>query len=263
MTQSIGNASYTNVIVKNTFLVIGDDDPDDNRYSSRVLRMRSCPPIMCRHNTQVDASSEGDEDPRYCSYEALMPVYSNLQDSPTNQNEYAGWDRAAVHDNRDDVVPYADHDEEITTMMIRNIPCRCSKDCILQDINRMGFEGTYDFFYLPLDRRRKSNLGYAFINFRCAEAATHFQMMLSGYKFSTNSRISNSQKVCCVSPAAIQGFENNWRHFTRESTTSKLSMDQLWTGDGDEINEDLSTTKNTGSIDGGSPSHLVGTRFWL
>merc|ERR1719171_2819620 len=49
-------------------------------------------------------------------------------------------------------------DDLITTMMIRNIPFWCTKEDILGDIDMVGFQGMYDFFYLPQDRRRKSNL---------------------------------------------------------------------------------------------------------
>eukprot|EP00746_Dinoflagellata_sp_MGD_P023233 gnl/MRDRNA2_/MRDRNA2_154446_c0_seq1.p1 gnl/MRDRNA2_/MRDRNA2_154446_c0~~gnl/MRDRNA2_/MRDRNA2_154446_c0_seq1.p1 ORF type:complete len:250 (+),score=32.42 gnl/MRDRNA2_/MRDRNA2_154446_c0_seq1:89-838(+) len=242
---------YTNVVLKNTFLVVLDDN-EDGWCPSSAPRSQSCPPVMCR--TMIGTPDEvhsGNEEPRFYSCEALMPEHLSMENSPTNspanQDEWAHWEK-----------PYADHDGEITTQMIRNIPCRCTKETILEDINNMGFEGTYDFFYLPNDRRRKSNLGYAFINFKTAEAAAYFQQMLSGFKFSTNSRISNSHKVCSVSPAAIQGLENNIIHFRQKAKADQST----WTEDG-TIPGCLDDPMNnlTISIDDGAYPHLTGTRL--
>lgn len=51
-----------------------------------------------------------------------------------------------------------------TTLMIRNIPNKYTKDRLLQLID-VDFMNTYDFFYLPMDFENKCNVGYAFINF--------------------------------------------------------------------------------------------------
>eukprot|EP00746_Dinoflagellata_sp_MGD_P132118 gnl/MRDRNA2_/MRDRNA2_65836_c0_seq1.p1 gnl/MRDRNA2_/MRDRNA2_65836_c0~~gnl/MRDRNA2_/MRDRNA2_65836_c0_seq1.p1 ORF type:complete len:521 (+),score=87.79 gnl/MRDRNA2_/MRDRNA2_65836_c0_seq1:182-1744(+) len=117
---------------------------------------------------------------------------------------------------------YTEYTGPITTMMIRNIPCRCTTEKVLADINDMGYRGTYNFFYLPQTRKRTSNLGYAFINFKTAEAAEDFQRRMSGHKFSMNARNSKSQKICCVAPAALQGYENTKKHFL--ATNANKSM---------------------------------------
>lgn len=49
--------------------------------------------------------------------------------------------------------------------MLRNIPNRYSQASLLQEIDAAGYEGTYDFFYLPMDTQNRTNVGYAFINF--------------------------------------------------------------------------------------------------
>merc|ERR1711862_380377 len=51
-----------------------------------------------------------------------------------------------------------------TTVMLRNVPNNISRESLLALLDRSGFEGQYDFVYLPIDFARQSNLGYAFIN---------------------------------------------------------------------------------------------------
>ena len=53
--------------------------------------------------------------------------------------------------------------EERTTVMIRNIPNRYSRESLVEVFQ--DFVGTFDFFYLPIDAVAQANIGYAFINF--------------------------------------------------------------------------------------------------
>jgi hypothetical protein len=117
----------------------------------------------------------------------------------------AGWgtNLAERYGCKDDAAP--------TTMMIRNVPCRFRQQELLNIIDGMGFERTYDFFYLPMDSRKNANLGYAFINFREPEAAARCQASLDKYMFKT----TNSSKACIVKAADIQGIYNNLKHYRK------------------------------------------------
>lgn len=40
-----------------------------------------------------------------------------------------------------------------TTLMLRNIPNKYTRDMILDEIDSLNFKKKYDFFYLPIDYR--------------------------------------------------------------------------------------------------------------
>lgn len=53
--------------------------------------------------------------------------------------------------------------DERTTVMLRNIPNKYTQRMLLTEVNSLGFEGQYDFFYLPIDYRYapRRNLFYS------------------------------------------------------------------------------------------------------
>ncbi len=56
-----------------------------------------------------------------------------------------------------------------TTLMIRNIPNKYTKNMLLNEI-KLGFSDLFDFFYLQIDPNTLCNMGYAFINFKNVES---------------------------------------------------------------------------------------------
>jgi hypothetical protein len=100
----------------------------------------------------------------------------------------------------------------VTTMMLRNIPSKYTQIAIMEEIDALGFKGTYDFFYLPMDLHNRGNVGYAFINFVSPQAAERFRMSFTDYQFS-------SRKVCSVCVAHVQGFVANLRHLEKRAVT--------------------------------------------
>jgi hypothetical protein len=108
-----------------------------------------------------------------------------------------------------------DSKDPITTMMLRNIPNRYTQAKLLQEIDECGFEGSYDFFYLPIDVHSRSNVGYAFVNFVTDTEAARFQSFFSQHRFV----LSNRRKISMVSRAHVQGLEQNIRHFEHRAVT--------------------------------------------
>lgn len=100
---------------------------------------------------------------------------------------------------------------KITTLMIRGIPCRFSEQDVLSLVAAAGFDGKYDFFYMPGAGDGKRSLGYAFINFRLTLDAWTFSFTFHGQRL----RPGFSTKTCNVSPAHIQGIKRLQKHFRR------------------------------------------------
>jgi len=109
----------------------------------------------------------------------------------------------------------------VTTMMLRNIPCKKSQEEILRHIDEQGYEGKYDFFHLPKNEQLCTNLGYSFINFISAKDAARFEAEMTGFRFA-----STSAKRCVVVPAHVQGLSNNLTSFKRNQGCQHLSIAQ-------------------------------------
>jgi hypothetical protein len=104
---------------------------------------------------------------------------------------------------------------EITTLMIRGIPCSFSQDTLMKLIDNTGLKSKYDFFYLPRAGNHGSNLGYAFVNFVDGQCAEHFVATFNGVPLDP----SRSMKVCTISPGDIQGLGNLRKHFRRTAVS--------------------------------------------
>ena len=99
-----------------------------------------------------------------------------------------------------DMNKIAEGSETRTTVMVRNIPNKYSQQMLLEEVN-INHKGTYDFFYLPIDFKNKCNVGYCFINFLEPKYIQPFIEEFNGQRWKS----FNSEKVCAVSYARIQG----------------------------------------------------------
>merc|ERR1719160_626941 len=102
-----------------------------------------------------------------------------------------------------------------TTLMIRGIPCSFSQEALLLLIDNAGLKNKYNFFYLPRDGNRSSNLGYAFINFVDQASADLCTNTFKGVPLAP----VRSMKTCMISPADIQGLPALWKHFRRTAVS--------------------------------------------
>lgn len=100
------------------------------------------------------------------------------------------------------------------TLMIQQIPFECTQANLRELIDSSGFAGTYDFLYLPVNKRsygkkRVRNRGFAFVNFLSPSLAEDFYRMYHGKNLQG---YENSPAIFMI-PAGVQGFEQSAASF--------------------------------------------------
>uniref|UniRef100_A0A7S0BC17 RRM domain-containing protein n=1 Tax=Pyrodinium bahamense TaxID=73915 RepID=A0A7S0BC17_9DINO len=103
--------------------------------------------------------------------------------------------------------------DEVTTMMIRNVPRKYSEEALMYELQVCVSPGSYNFVYLPWDARRSSNVGYAFVNFLDASTAQMFCQRLDGKPW----RLVQCPKEIRIVPAHVQGIALNLVHYIGSS----------------------------------------------
>jgi len=99
----------------------------------------------------------------------------------------------------------------VTTVMVQNIPTKLGDQDLEDLLEEVGLSGDFDFVSIP--RTRRSNLGYAFVNFRTAGAAENCRRTLDGRHLG-----GAAHKVCRVVPAHLQGCTHS---MLKKSTVEK------------------------------------------
>eukprot|EP01022_Parablepharisma_sp_SALTPOND_P017823 TRINITY_DN2895_c0_g1_i1.p1 TRINITY_DN2895_c0_g1~~TRINITY_DN2895_c0_g1_i1.p1 ORF type:complete len:392 (-),score=6.56 TRINITY_DN2895_c0_g1_i1:322-1497(-) len=112
-----------------------------------------------------------------------------------------------------------------TTLMIKNIPNKYTQKMLLQKIDSQH-RMQYNFFYLPIDFKvkirlinfcqNKCNVGYAFINFVHPLYILRFYENMNARKWEK----FNSEKICQLTYARIQGLDALLEHFYCSSVMS-------------------------------------------
>mmetsp|Transcript_27223 Transcript_27223/g.72622 ORF Transcript_27223/g.72622 Transcript_27223/m.72622 type:complete len:366 (+) Transcript_27223:87-1184(+) len=103
--------------------------------------------------------------------------------------------------------------DKVTTLMVRNIPNMYTRSMLVEEMDSLGFEGEYDFIYLPIDKSTQWNVGYAFVNFKTSDAAKRCVTDVTDYTF--NRFEHGSRKVAQISVAHIQGLEKNLEYYSK------------------------------------------------
>ena len=81
-----------------------------------------------------------------------------------------------------------------TTMMLRNMPNNYTRSMVVAMLDKEGFNGDYNFLYLPIDFQTHACLGYAFVNLCSHESSARFLKTFNGY----SSWVIPSRKLCGV-----------------------------------------------------------------
>lgn len=69
-----------------------------------------------------------------------------------------------------------------TTLIFRNLPRCYNRDMIVQMLEKQGFDGHFDFVYLPIDFGTGKGFGYAFVNMVDEDVAERCIGQLQGFK---------------------------------------------------------------------------------
>ena len=94
----------------------------------------------------------------------------------------------AAGSQNDSVSESSDHElqgakREVTTLKIKNLPRRCTRDEVLSAVAEAGFGESYDFFFLPLGgQQSRQNRGYAFVNFKSPALAFTFRTAFNRFR---------------------------------------------------------------------------------
>jgi hypothetical protein len=88
------------------------------------------------------------------------------------------------------------------TLFLQNIPPSSTKSQFMAWIDSLGFEGWYDFLYLPRMFATHECQGYAFINLTDNEVAQRFKLTMHGTAMAPDLKLK-------VQISKIQGLEEN------------------------------------------------------
>jgi len=114
-----------------------------------------------------------------------------------------------------------------TTVMLRNIPNKYTRQMLIDVLNQQ-FAGMYDFLYLPIDFKNKCNVGYGFLNLRTPEICSQFAGYFHGVDVRKCLPGFNSRKVCEVTPARVQGLQDNVRRLQNSPVMNQLKDHPEW-----------------------------------
>jgi hypothetical protein len=107
----------------------------------------------------------------------------------------------------------------MTTVMIRNVPRKCTQRMLLGEVIAEGYGETIDFVYLPTDISTGKNLGYAFVNFVHPYHAESFRKSLHKKHLAS---MRGSRTGLSVSYAVIQGLEANITNVMKNASVHRI-----------------------------------------
>jgi len=107
----------------------------------------------------------------------------------------------------------------VTTIVVRNVPARFSREQLLQF---WPPDGTYDLIYLPYSMQKQRRSGLVFINMTSHEEALGFTAKWHGRK------IANivGAKPLHIGVAEVQGFIGNLKHF-KDSNVARMNKEEF------------------------------------
>lgn len=121
-----------------------------------------------------------------------------------------GWSHApkaaaALPERKEPAVP-----EALTTVMMKNLPRKCSAEQLQEVLKEKGLLKDIDFLYVPLDlTMKKCNQGHAILNFRTEAAREAFEKAYHGTSLKQAFPGLSGNGKCAVAQAPLQGSDAN------------------------------------------------------
>jgi len=215
---------------------IGDASTDDS--SSGDVLEGECLGTRVRNDTCWSAQGEEAPDTSAMAYNYWWMPIGYPTDAPTTSTGLTQggmgfngaafvpmqWMDPSMASGQCHSVAAADSEEWRTTVMIRNMPNNYTRDMLLELVDSMGFAGSYDFAYLPIDFQSQAGLGYAFLNFVSVADALRCFSDFDGF---SNWKVP-SEKVCTVTwSSPTQGLEAHIDRY-RNSPVMHYSLTEDW-----------------------------------
>jgi len=118
----------------------------------------------------------------------------------------------------------AEQKSEKITVLLRSVPTDFTRAELVELLEDEGFDGAFDFVYLPIDFGSEACLGFAFVNFRCPGDARRCWEIFSGL----TDWGRPSEKACEVMWAEpCQGLEAHVERY-RSSPVMHSSVPDEW-----------------------------------
>lgn len=214
-----GAEGNLNVVVKNTFLELKSrpEDSNDARHRSRSWSSEGsddgawhCPALLGLVQTDLkrDGNSAGESmshgevcgEPRASAAAKRLESAKALLATAQDEARLAMNEVSAIRIYQDPNVDLT----SCTTIMLRSLHKRTTRAMLLTVLLSEGFAGLYDFVCLPLDFRRNTAFGYAFVNFTFPEAAHRAMCCFSGF---SRWPVAGSRASAAVWSSPLQGLE--------------------------------------------------------
>mmetsp|Transcript_14246 Transcript_14246/g.30793 ORF Transcript_14246/g.30793 Transcript_14246/m.30793 type:complete len:318 (+) Transcript_14246:36-989(+) len=191
------------MLVKNTFLAFWEEE-DEQLLSTPQRRSSSIPPTAKLSFDETPVLSP--KSPPICSAGSLSGMSTTSGSTTTSPRDSVG-DRDGLSPTLIRLLdrPFAGS----TTVMVQNIPNQFTQRLLLRVWREMGFGRCLDLLYLPMDFRKKCNLGYAFVNFCTTDQVEAFRLLIDGTKLPH----FKSSKLIVTAEARVQGFAANFDSF--------------------------------------------------
>lgn len=101
--------------------------------------------------------------------------------------------------------------------MLRNLPSRFTRTGLMKLIDEAGFQGRYDFVYLPMDYGHQTTFGYAFLNLVTVPDTISFCAHFEGHTL--------SDQRLAVAWSEIQGLNENVERYRNSAAMHRSVAD--------------------------------------